>query len=179
MDHTDTTAMVVEPEQQHSQKGLFSLDPGLAIWTWVVFGLLFLVLRKYAWSPLMASVQDRERAMTESLKNAERLKTELSSLSQKQKEMLDEAQETARNIVERGRQAAEKVAREITERSRQESSEEFAQAKQRIVLEKKKLSEELRNEAIDLIINASEHLMQTDLDEEKHHRIVKKYLEKL
>ena len=98
MNPHDTTASVVH--QSTPISGLFSIDPGLSIWTWVVFGLLFIILRKYAWTPMMDSIKARERLVADTIENARKTREELEKIAETQKEMIREAQNEAGKIIE-------------------------------------------------------------------------------
>jgi|AGTN01.1.fsa_nt_gi F0F1-type ATP synthase, subunit b len=111
--HDTVTSTVQAEAPAHNQGGLFSIDPGLAIWTWVVFALLFIVLRKYAWGPMMDSIKAREKLISDTVENARKTKDELENIAQRQKAMITEAEDQARKIIDEGRKAAEDVAKKL------------------------------------------------------------------
>jgi F-type H+-transporting ATPase subunit b len=173
----DTAAAVAHSAS--SQNGLFSFDPGVAIWTWVVFALLFIVLRKYAWTPLMESVQKREQMMSETVQNAQKTREELEQIALRQKEMMAEAEEKANQLAERSRLNAEDAARRITERATAQAQKDLEQSRQQIGTEKEKALQEIRNETVDLIIQTSGKLIEESLDDDLHRKIVQRQLENL
>jgi len=179
MDTPDTLAATTHVQPKPSQNGLFSIDPGLTIWTWVVFALLFVVLRKFAWSPLMDSVKKREKTITDAIDDAKRLKNELNQIAQKQQEMQAEANKQAQSIIEQGRTAAQAVADKIKERSQQEAAEEFQRIKEQIAAEKQNAFNQLRGETVELIVQATQHLIQANLDDDEQKKIVTKFLESM
>ena len=60
---------------------IISFDPGLIIWTTIIFTLLLIVLKKYAWKPILNSVDERNKSIEESLKAADKAKQEMESLN--------------------------------------------------------------------------------------------------
>ena len=52
---------------------LFKIDPGLAIWTWIVFGALLFLLQRYVFPNLLRSVRNREATIARSVDNAARI----------------------------------------------------------------------------------------------------------
>jgi len=65
-------------EVQHHAKGpsaldLFSIEPGLVLWTWITFIILFVVLKKFAWKPLTEAVAKREKTISDAVENAQDL----------------------------------------------------------------------------------------------------------
>lgn len=174
----DTTS-IVEHASDAPGGGLFSIDPGLSIWTWVVFGLLFVILRKFAWKPMMESVEKREKMMAQAVEQAQKTKEELEHIAEKQAEMVREAREEARSIIENGRNAAQNTADRIQEKASAEAQQSLQLAREQIVLEKERALREIREQSVDLIISASEKLISGSLDDEAHRRLVEKNLKEL
>src|SRR5918994_1962848 len=58
-------------QQEHAARGPLDVEPGLMIWTVVVFVALLLILRKFAWPALLGAVEARERALEEQLAEAD------------------------------------------------------------------------------------------------------------
>jgi len=174
----DTTS-VVEHASDAPGSGLFSIDPGLSIWTWVVFGLLFVILRKFAWKPMMESVEKRENMMAKAVEQAQKTKEELERIGEKQAEMIREARDEARSIIENGREAAQNAAGRIQEKAAAEAQESLQLAREQIILEKERALREIREQSVDLIISASEKLISGSLDDEAHRRLVEKHLGEL
>ena len=172
----DTTA-VVSRETAPEGSGLFSIDPGLVIWTWVVFGLLLLILRKFAWKPMMASVEQRESMMTRAVEQAQKTREELERISKTQEEILDRAKEEAGKIIGEGRSAAEATARRIQEEARLQAKKSIDDAREQLVREKELALREIREQSVDLIVAASGKLIEQSLDDATHRRIVEQRLE--
>jgi F-type H+-transporting ATPase subunit b len=173
----ETTTAVVGHDSANEGGGLFSIDPGLMIWTWVVFGLLLIVLRKFAWKPMMESVEKRETMMAQAVEQAQKTKEELDRIAQKQAEILREAQDEARKIISDGRVAAEATARRIDEEAQAHARKTIDSAREQLTQEKELALREIRQQSVDLIISASEQLIGDALNNEDHRRIVEKHLE--
>ncbi|NLE02580.1 MAG: F0F1 ATP synthase subunit B [Fibrobacter sp.] len=172
------TISVTTKEPSH-QGGLFSINPGLSIWTWVVFVLLFLILRKYAWTPLMESTKAREKLLSDTVENARKTKEELERIAERQKSMLQEAEAQAQKIVADGRKAAESIAQNIVEQARKDAQATLDETREKMAVEKELAIQEIKNQAVDLIIRTSEKLIEKSLDDEAHRKIVDKHLDEL
>ena len=59
---------------------MISFDPGLIIWTTIIFTLLLILLKKFAWKPILTSVEARNKSIEEALKSAEKAKEEMKTL---------------------------------------------------------------------------------------------------
>jgi F-type H+-transporting ATPase subunit b len=177
MNTLDTVAVIEHAAQGGA--GLFNIDPGLMIWAWVVFGILFFVLSKFAWKPMMESVKAREKVLADAVENAKKTKEELEKIALQQQIMLKETQEQTRQIVEQGRKTADSAAKEILEKAQKESGTFIDKAREQIESEKQHAILEIREQAVDLILKTSEKLINEVMDNDKHRMIVKKHLEEL
>ncbi len=177
MNPQDTTATVVH--QSTPNGGLFSIDPGLSIWTWVIFGLLFIILRKYAWTPMMNSIKARERLVADTIDNARKTREELEKIAEAQKAMIREAQNEASKIIQEGRKNAESTAQLVIDRARKEAQAALDDAKAKIATEKENALKQIKNQTIELVINTSEKLIEESLNDETHRKIVEKHLDNL
>ena len=172
----DTTA-VISHEPAGEGGGLFSIDPGLVIWTWVVFGLLVVILRKFAWKPMMESVEKREKVMADAVEQAQKTREALEDISRKQEEMLRQAQDEAGKLIGEGRVAAETTARRIREEAGAQAKKTMDEAREQLSREKDRVLHEIREQSADLIVAVSEKLIAGSLDDEAHRRIIDKHLE--
>ena len=66
---------------------------GLIIWTLLAFVIVFFILKKYAWKPILSSMNKREQGIADSLATAERIKTEMSQMKSEHEELLVKARE--------------------------------------------------------------------------------------
>ena len=60
---------------------MISFDPGLIIWTTIIFTLLLVVLRKFAWRPILTAVDERNTSIEKALKAADKAKEEMALLN--------------------------------------------------------------------------------------------------
>jgi hypothetical protein len=113
-------AVVAQEHGAEGGGGLFDINPGLSIWTIVVFLLLVFVLGRYAWGPILAAVDAREQRIQDSLDQASKQSEEIKALVAEQRQHLAAARTEAQQIVADGREAGQRVRREIEEKARSE-----------------------------------------------------------
>ena len=101
--------MTVSSGAASGKNPLIALTPGLYIWTIITFLLLLYVLAKFAWKPLLKMLEDRENLIKSSLKDAEKAKLELESLTQESEAITAKARSEAQSILAESKSAAEKV----------------------------------------------------------------------
>ncbi len=155
---------------------LLSVNPGMAIWTWIVFILLFIVLAKVAWKPLLEAVEKREKDIEDSLKMAEQAKEDAEQLLKKNKEMLEDAHRQAQKIIKENKELADKMRVEMEHDAREKIDKMFEKARADIENEKKAAIKELRQEVVNLSIKISEKIILETLDESKHRKLIDSYL---
>ena len=105
------------------------------VWSWVIFLLLFLILRKFAWKPLLAAVEAREKKISDSLARAEEVQKAAAEIAQKQEAALAEAHAKAKTVLDEARVHAEDFRKRETEKARKES-EEFLDTYERLFRER-------------------------------------------
>jgi F-type H+-transporting ATPase subunit b len=166
-------------QQEPAARGPLSVEPGLMIWTVVVFVALLLVLRKFAWPAVLGAVEARERALEEQLAEAERNRREAAELLAQHQKLLAEGRAQAQTLLADARSSAEKERALSMEKARQEQEELLERARRDIGAERDRAVVELRREAVDLSLAAATKLIGERLNSENDRRIVQEYLSSL
>jgi F-type H+-transporting ATPase subunit b len=154
-------------------------NPGLIIWTIVTFVLLLIVLRRFAWKPLMEALRSREEFIRTSLERAEYAKQEAERMLDEHRKQLARAEEESRRILNDGRALGEKLKSEIVDQANQQSRRMLDQARQEIERDKESALAQLRTEVANLAIKAAEKILGETLDEAKHRKLVDAQLKDL
>ncbi len=154
----------------------FSINPGLMIWTLVVFGILMGLLYKFGWPALLKTVEEREARIAKQLADAERANTEAAKLLEQHKAALTQARSEAQEIVATAKNVAQKEREQLLARSREEQEQMLERARRDIEAEKEKAILALRREAVDLSIAAATKLVGSNLDTDANRRLVLDYL---
>jgi len=165
--------------QEAEGGALFQINTGLMIWTIVIFVGLLLVLRAYAWRPILGALEARERRIQEILDAAARDREEAQRLLEEHRRRLAEARQQAEQILAEGRQTAERLRQQLLERARTEQEELLERARRDIARERESALEALRREAVDLSLAAASKLLERRLDTEDDRRLVREYLEEM
>lgn len=157
------------------------LEPhaGLIFWTIVVFTATLLILRKFAWGPILGAVQAREQALTDAMAAAERDRNEAAKMVAEQRAAIETARNEAQRYIAEGRATAESMRGEMLEQTRQQQSELLERARKEIEAEKVKAVEELRREAVDLALAGAGKLIGQKLDGDADRKLVEQYLASL
>jgi len=154
-------------------------NPGLIIWTIITFILLLVLLKKFAWKPLLEALQRREETVRSSIERAEQAKIEAERLLDENRKQLERAGQEGQRILNENRALAEKLKDEIVEKANQQSRRMVDQAKQEIERDKEAALIQLRDEVAGLAIQAAGKILDETLDDDKHRKIVDAYLKGL
>ena len=160
--------------------GLFDINwPSLMIWTWLIFGILLLVLRKWAWGPILGALEAREKGIQDALDGAAQDRDKAGAMLEEQRQMLAETRDQAQHILADSRKAAERLRAELVEEARAEKDRIVAGARDEIRHERDEAVDALRREAVDLSILAASRVLHKNLDSEENRRLVDDYLDSL
>ena len=168
-----------EPHDSAPKDTLLSVNPGLIIWTIIIFTILLLILKKWAWKPLLASLNNREVMIRESVEKAEELKREAERMLNENKRILETAEDESRRIINEGKSYAEKVREDLMSKAQEDARRLITQAKAEIQREKAGALNELRDEVATLAIHAAGKIIDENLDEKKQQKIVERFIEKI
>lgn len=166
-------------QEEHGSSGPLVVNGGLMIWTLIVFGLLFLALRKFAWPAILDAVEAREAALAKQLAEAEKNRAESAALLAEHLKLVAQARADAQGVISEANSAAEKLRQAAIEKTRHEQDELLARARREISAERDKALVELRREAVDLSLAAASKLIGQRLDSGADRALVESYLASL
>ncbi len=159
--------------------GITDINVGLTVWTGITFLVLLFVLRRFAWGPILRTLDERERTIRDAIDSARREREQAEKLLAQQKEGLARAQREAAELARRNQQEVEAMRQELTARARKEADELLADARRQITEEVVKARGELKGEVVDLAIDAAAQLIKANLDEKAQRALVEEYISQL
>jgi F-type H+-transporting ATPase subunit b len=157
----------------------FEVNFGLFFWTWLVFGALFLLLKKYAWPAILSMTEQREETIRRHLEEAEQAHAKAQALLAEQQKLLGESRAQAQTILAEAKTASERERAVAVQKTREEQEQLLARARREIVAEGEKARQELRREAVDLSLAAASKLIGERLGADADKKIVMEYLASL
>jgi len=158
---------------------LVQLDPGLFIWTILTFLILFFVLSKFAWRPLLEALESRENTIRSSLDDAEKAKQELESLNAETETIISEARSEAQSIRLEAKSAAEKVKADIIAQAGEDAKKLRDENEKQIQVEKDRAINEIRQEVVDLTLTVAERVIRKNLSKEDNQDLIEDSLKTL
>lgn len=156
--------------------GLFGAELGLKIWKLVVFISVLLVLRRFAWKPILLVLSERESMIRDALAEAPQRRLEAERLLARQRELVVETSNQAREILAESRDAAERFRNEMEAKAREEREATLAMARAVIRREKEGALDVLRRESVELALAATSEFLRRKLDGDRDRRFAMEYL---
>jgi F-type H+-transporting ATPase subunit b len=155
---------------------LIEVDPGVVFWTVVTFILLLLILKKFAWKPILSALDQRESAIKESLERAEKVQEDANKVLEDNKAKLAEAEQESKRMIDQSREYAEKLKEQLIAESKEQAKKIVDDAKQEIEIEKEAAFNSLKAQIVDIAVKAAEKILKENIDKRKNDDIVKNYI---
>lgn len=160
-------------------QSLLEPSTGLIFYKTLVFGLLLLLLYRYAWKPITTALSEREETIDSSIKRAERALAEARQIQSQNEKDRREAEQEAQRLIREAREAADRARSEEIEKTRADIRRMKEQAEREIEREKQSALNELRDEVATLAIQAAEKILQENLDAGRQRRLVDRFIDNL
>jgi F-type H+-transporting ATPase subunit b len=163
--HTALLAALVLAEEGGGEgfSSPFVINTGLFFWTWVVFIMLFLVLKKFAWPFILKATEERERRIARQLADAERMRGE----------------EEAHTLINEAKAIAQKEREQLIARAQQEQVQMLERAKREIDTERQRAVHQLRREAVELSLAAAARLIDRRMDQPADRKLVEEFIDSI
>lgn len=158
-------------------KLIHQFEFGLFFWQIVIFVGLILLLKKFAWKPILDAVNDREEGIKNALLSAENAKREMQNLTADNEKLLAEARAERDLMLKEAREMREKMIADSKTDAQAEGARMIEQAKTAIQAEKNAAMSELKAQVSTLSLEIAEKLLKTELsNKDSQKQLVEKML---
>lgn len=149
----------------------------LIFWTTIIFLLLLILLRKFAWKPILGAVRSRETSINDALEAAEKAKLEMQNLHADNEKLLQEARAEREAMMKEARELKAKMIADAKDNAKEEADKMVAQAQAAIESEKKAAIAELKQQVATLSLEIAEKVVKHELaDSDKQMKLVNEML---
>lgn len=150
---------------------------GLLFWQTLLFLLTLLVLARFAWKPIMASLHEREQSIETALREADRARVEMQALQDQNQNLLQEARAERDRVLREAQAAGNQLIESAKQKATEEGARQLAAARQDIQTEKRAALAEIKNTAATLSLEIAEKLLRRELkDGAAQQALVTEYL---
>ena len=146
---------------------MITFDPGLIIWTTIIFTLLLIVLKKFAWKPILGAVDERNKSIEDALKAADKAKEEMALLNTDNERILSEARIERDVLLKEAREMKDEIVNEAKDQANAEADKILLATKEQINNEKMKAITELKNQVAEISIDIAEKILKSELSDKK------------
>lgn len=136
---------------------------GLIIWTLLAFLIVFFILKKFAWKPILSSLKERENTIAESLATAERVKAEMAQFRSENEALLAKAREERAQLLKEARDTKDRVINEAKEQAKIEANKILSDAHAAIQQQKMAALTDVKNQVGQLVIEVSQKVLRREL----------------
>jgi len=159
---------------------LVSPDPGLFIWSTVAFVLLFFLLSKFAWKPIVKALDERERFIEDALAKAEIAKEELTKLTNENEQLLKKARGERDEILKEAKILKDQIVHDAKSLAQVESSRMIEKARQEINNQKVAALEDIKSQVATLSLDIATKILRKQFeDQKKQQALVTDLLERI
>ena len=137
---------------------------GLLFWTLLAFGLVFFLLRKYAWKIIVDSLNERETGIADSLESAKKVKAEMTQLKSENEALMVQAREERALMLKEAKETRDKLINDAKEQAKAEASKILADANAAIHSQKMAALTDIKNQIGNMVIEVSEKVIRKQLD---------------
>ena len=160
------------------EKLLGEFSVGLFFWQTLLFVALILLLKKFAWKPILDAVNEREQGIKDALDSAEQAKQEMANLQADNEKLLKEARAERDAMIKEARDIKNKMINDAKEEAKGEADKMVAQAQAAIGSEKKAAIADLKNQVASLSLEIAEKVVRENLSsDDKQQKLVKNLLD--
>ena len=158
---------------------IHQFSSGLFIIQTVIFLALLFLLGKFAWKPILTSINDRETSIVDALNQAKLAKKEMEDLKSDNERIIREAKIERDSILKEAREIKDRIVGEAKDVAKAEGDKMIEAAKQTIQTEKNAAMSEVRTQIGALSVNIAESILQKNLEKsEAQDELVQNYLNK-
>lgn len=140
---------------------------GLIFWMTVTFLIVFFLLRKLAWKPILGALKDREKYIQEALDSAQEAKEKMVALQASNEAILMEARNERDKLLKEARETKESIIAEAKAAAQKEADKIMQNAKESIQSEKASAIDELKSQVAKLSIEIAEKIIRTELSSDE------------
>ena len=142
---------------------LLTPDIGLFAWNLIIFLLVFWILKKLAWKPILKSLNEREKGIADSLATAEKVKAEMLQLKGENEALLAKAREERAQLLKEARDTRDKIINEAKDQAKLEYGKIIADAQTVIEQQKMAALTEVKNQVGNLVVEVAEKILRREL----------------
>ena len=160
-------------------ENLLKPDIGLMFWTVLTFLGMVFILGRFAWGPLLKSLEERDARIRKEVETAEQNRISAEKFKEEYQQALAKIESKAQEIVSQAKKDGEKAYKDMIQSAQDEVRELVEKNKDRLNEEQKRLIQEMRQQVAEMTVHATEKLLQTHLQGNMRERFMETALKEI
>lgn len=152
--------------------GFVTPDYGTIFWMLIIFGIVLFILKKFAWTPILKALKERELSISDALTSAERARKEVAGLKASNDQVLAEARREKELIVKEAREIKDKIVAEARQQAAAETQKGIENARQQILAEKTAAINDIKAQVAELSVQIAETVIRKQLENPKDQKLL-------
>lgn len=149
---------------------------GLIFWMTLSFGLVLIILRNFAWKPILATIKERENHIARSLQQSKKIQRELADLDATKEKLLLQARENANELIKQAKLDSEEIIKKAQQQAMKDANQIIEDAKKTILAERKAAEKEIRQQIVMLSVDMAQKVIKKEFQDPQ---IRSSYIDKL
>ncbi len=137
---------------------------GFFVWTLVAFIVVLFLLRKFAWKPILKSLNERENNIANSIAAAEKVRAEMAQMKSENEELLAKAREERAQLLKEARETKDRIINDAKEQAKTEANKIIAETQAAIEVQKMAALTDVKNQVGKMVIEVSEKVLRRELE---------------
>lgn len=142
---------------------------GLLFWTLIAFGIVFFILKAFAWKPILSSLKERETGIADAIASADKVKAEMALMKNENEAMMTKAREERAVMIKEAKETSDKMVADAKEKAKAEYDRIVSDAQTAITQQKNAALTEVKNQVGTLVIEVAEKVLQRELSNKAEH----------
>lgn len=142
---------------------LLTPELGLFVWTLVAFGILYFILKKFAWKPILGVLAEREKGIADSIATAEKVQAEMAQLKSENEKLMQTAREERSAMLNEAKHMSDTIIAKAKEDTRAIADKMIADAQQQIQHQKMAAMTDVKNQIGALAVEVAEKVLRQKL----------------
>ena len=155
---------------------LLTPELGLFFWTLIAFLAVFMILKKFAWKPILTSLGEREKGIADSISQVEKIKSEMGQMKAENEKLMAQAREERTTMLKEAKEIKDKMINDAKDMAKTEANKIITDANQQIQQQKNAAIAEVKNEIGNLALVVAEKVLRSKLDSKEAQDVYMKML---
>lgn len=143
---------------------LLTPDLGLFIWNLLAFLIVFFILKKFAWKPILNGLSAREKSISDSLSTAEKVKAEMAQLKNENEALMAKAREERAQMLKEAKDIKDKIISDAKEQAKAEAAKIMSETQAAIENQKMAALTEVKNQVGNLVVEVAAKVLRRELN---------------